>query len=384
MKIALVRQRYNPYGGAERFVERAIGALAAQDVELSLLARSWSEAAQPGAPRRLIRCDPFYLGRLWRDWSFARAVCAAVQRHGFDLVQSHERISCCDIYRAGDGVHRQWLANRKRAAGAWARVALALNPYHRYTLAAEKRLFESPRLRAVICNSNMVKQELRRHYGLAEAKLHVIYSGIDLEAFHPRLRPVWRARKRSELGIAESELVFLFVGSGYRRKGLPQLLRALSGVRAARLVVVGADKELARLQREAQRARLAHRVHFAGAQQDVRPWYGMADCFVLPSLYDPFPNAALEAMACGLPLITSLQCGAAEFVDSGVEGYVCSDPLDVVELARCLNLAAAPGQAQRMGAAARRRVEPYGLEDMAQRLTRLYAQLLPAQGRYTG
>jgi UDP-glucose:(heptosyl)LPS alpha-1,3-glucosyltransferase len=117
-------------------------------------------------------------------------------------------------------------------------------------------------------------------------------------------------------------------------------------------------------------------VHFAGAQEDVKPWYGMADCFVLPTLYDPFPNAALEAMACGLPLITTLQCGAAEFVESGVEGYICRDPLDVVELARCLNLAAAPGQAQRMGVAARRRVEPYGLADMAQQLAQLYADLL--------
>jgi UDP-glucose:(heptosyl)LPS alpha-1,3-glucosyltransferase len=396
MKIALVRQRYNPYGGAERFVERAMTALAARDVELTLLARDWldtsgstttgSGTARPGTTgpgaagagegRRLIRCDPFYIGRVWRDWSFARAVCAALAAHSFDLVQSHERIACCDIYRAGDGVHRQWLANRKRAAGVWGRIALALNPYHWYTLAAEKRLFESPSLRAVICNSNMVKEEVRRHFGLAEAKLHVIYSGVDLAAFHPDMRPAWRARKRAELGIAEDAMVFLFVGSGFRRKGLPQLLRALTSVRNAHLVVVGADKELAQLRRAAEQTALAGRVHFAGGQEDVKPWYGMADCFVLPTLYDPFPNAALEAMACGLPLITSVQCGAAEFIESGVEGYVCRDPLDVVELARCLNLAAAPGQAGRMGAAARRKVEPYGLERMAQQLTRLYSDLL--------
>ena len=381
MKIALVRQRYNPYGGAERFVERAMTALAARDVELTLLARRWSEEPAPGgantaAARRLIRCDPFYIGRVWRDWSFARAVCAALKTQRFDLVQSHERISCCDVYRAGDGVHRQWLVNRRRAAGLWERIALTLNPYHWYTLAAEQRLFASPRLRAVICNSNMVKEELRRHFGLAEAKLHVIYSGVDLGAYHPGLRQIWRERKRAELGIADAVTVFLFVGSGYRRKGLPQLLRALSGVRDAHLVVVGADKELARLRRAAEEARLSARVHFTGGQEDVKPWYGMADCFVLPTLYDPFPNAALEAMACGLPLITSLQCGAAELVSSGVEGYVCRDPLDVVELARCLNLAAATGQAQRMGAAARRRVEPYGLADMAQRLTGLYATLM--------
>jgi UDP-glucose:(heptosyl)LPS alpha-1,3-glucosyltransferase len=80
-------------------------------------------------------------------------------------------------------------------------------------------------------------------------------------------------------------------------------------------------------------------------------------------------------MACGLPLVTTSQCGAAEFVESGIEGYICRDALDVVELARCLNLAAAPGQALRMGAAARRRVEPYGLDAMARRLTDLYARL---------
>ncbi len=376
MKIALVRQRYNPYGGAERFVERAMTALAAQDVELTLVARAWSDAPGAGERRRLIRCDPFYIGRVWRDWSFARAVCAAVKAHRFDLVQSHERISCCDVYRAGDGVHRQWLANRKRGAGVWERIALTLNPYHWYTLAAEKRLFESPRLRAVICNSNMVKEEVRRHFGLTEDRLHVIYSGVDLTAYNPALREEWRARKRAELGIADSAMVFLFVGSGFARKGVPQLLRAMTGVRGAHLIVVGKDRDLALMQRTVGDMKLGDRVHFTGGQDDVKPWYGMADCFVLPTLYDPFPNAALEAMACGLPLITSLQCGAAEFVESGVEGYVCRDPLDVVELARCLNLAAAPGQAQRMGAAARRRVEAYGLDAMARRLTGLYADLL--------
>jgi len=383
MNIALIRQRYNPYGGAERFVERAMTALAARDVELTLLARDWSGTKGPGAGdgRHLIRCDPFYIGRVWRDWSFARAVCAAVKSQRFDLVQSHERISCCDVYRAGDGVHRQWLSNRKRAAGVWERIALTLNAYHWYTLAAEKRLFQSPRLRAVICNSNMVKEEVRRHFRLAEAKLHVIYSGVDLAAFHPQLRQIWRERKREELGIADAAMVYLFVGSGFRRKGLPQLLRALSGVRDAHLVVVGADKELPRLRRAAEQAKLSARVHFAGGQEDVKPWYGMADCFVLPSLYDPFPNAAMEAMACGLPLITTMQCGAAEFVESGVEGYICRDALDVVELARCLNLAAAPGEALRMGAAARRKVEPYGLAGMAQQLTRLYSDLLRTESR---
>jgi UDP-glucose:(heptosyl)LPS alpha-1,3-glucosyltransferase len=376
LKIALIRQRYNPYGGAERFVERAMAALAKQNVEMTLLARDWLGAEELAGDVRMIRCAPFYVGRVWRDWGFARSVCAALEANAFDLVQSHERIACCDVYRAGDGVHRQWLANRSRAVGLLERIALALNPYHLYVKAAEKRLFESPRLRAVICNSNMVKEEVRRHFGLAEDKLHVIYNGVDLAAFNPALRGQWRMRQRALFGIADAAMVFLFVGSGFARKGVPQLLRALTGVRGAHLVVVGEDRELALMQKAAGDMKLSDRVHFVGAQQDVKPWYGMADCFVLPTLYDPFPNAALEAMACGLPLVTTSQCGAAEFIESGVEGYVCRDPLDVVELARCLNLAAAPGQALRMGAAARRRVEPCGLDAMARRLTELYAHLI--------
>jgi len=157
------------------------------------------------------------------------------------------------------------------------------------------------------------------------------------------------------------------------------LLRAMTGVRGAHLMVVGKDRELALMQAAVGDMKLADRVHFIGAQKDVKPWYGMADCFVLPTLYDPFPNAALEAMASGLPLITTMQCGAAEFVESGVEGYICRDALDVVELARCLKLAAAPGQAAKMGAAARRRVEPYGLDAMALKLTELYARLIEAR-----
>jgi len=379
LKIALIRQRYNPYGGAERFVERAMTALAAQNVQMTLFARAWQGAAERAGEVRMIRCDPFYVGRVWRDWGFARAVCAALKTNAFDLVQSHERIACCDVYRAGDGVHRQWLANRARAAGPLGRIALAFNPYHLYVKAAEKRLFESPRLRAVICNSNMVKEEVRRHFGLAKDKLHVIYNGVDLTAFNPALRGEWRARKRAELGIADSAIVFLFVGSGFARKGVPQLLRAMTGVRGAHLIVVGEDRELVLMQSAAGAMKLADRVHFTGGQDDVKPWYGMADCFVLPTLYDPFPNAALEAMACGLPLVTSLQCGAAEFVESGVEGYICRDALDVVELARCLNLAATPGQAAKMGAAARRKVEPFSLDGMAQHLAQLYADLMPAR-----
>ncbi len=387
MKLALIRQRYNPYGGAERFVARAIDALKAQGVAVTIVARQWEnsgensgeslgESAGEGtAAAELVRCDPFHLGRLWRDASFARAACRAVAARQFDLVQSHERLACCDIYRAGDGVHAQWLDNRCRGLGAWGRLGVRLNPYHAYVRAAERRLFASPRLRAVICNSRMVAGEIRRRFGIAEARLHVIYNGVDLEAFHPRLRGEHRAAQRAWLGIDDASMVYLFVGSGFERKGVPQLIEAFARLRDphARLLVVGADRRADAMRRRAAALGLSERVIFAGPQRDVRPWYGAADCLVLPTLYDPFPNAALEAMACGLPVITSASCGAAELIAEGGNGFVC-DALDVAALAGRMDKID-PVSAKVMGEQARLSVAGLGLAAMAGRLVALYRSL---------
>jgi len=370
MRIAVVRQRYSAQGGAERFIERALAALARQGVAVTVLAREWA-----GDPGSVIRCDPSYVGRVWRDWSFARAVCREVARQSFDLVQSHERIACCDIYRAGDGVHAQWLHNRRAALGLFGRAGLCLNPYHHYVLAAERRLFASPRLRAVICNSRMVKDEIRRHFGVPEAKLHVIYNGIDLEAFHPRLREAHRASVRRRLGIPPDASVFLHVGAGFERKGVFRLIEAfaLTGSRDAHLVIVGSDKTQARALRLAGLLGVASRVHFAGTQQDVRPLYGAADAFVLATLYDPFPNAALEAMACGLPVVTTRQCGTAEIIEDGVSGFVV-DALDVRELAERLSRLGR-ATAQEMGRRARERALGFDVDAMAERFLALYRGL---------
>ena len=372
MRIAVVRQRYNPYGGAERFVARALAALAKQGAEMTVVAREWNE----GADLRTLKIDPFYVGRLWRDRSFARAACARLATERFDIVQSHERLPCCDVYRAGDGVHRQWLENRARAAGALARLADRLSPYHRYVLDAEARLFASPRLKAVICNSRMVREEIRKWFDVPEGKLHVLYNGVDLDAFVPELREAHRARVRAELGVPETAKVFLHVGSGFARKGVGTVIAALSRLadRGARLFVVGADRAAGAMRAAAARAGVAGRVHFAGGQDDVKPWYGAADCFVLATLYDPFPNAALEALASGLPAIVSRQCGAAELVREGVTGRVV-DPLDVDALARAMDDMA--GRAtDDMREDARASVTHLGLDAMGERMVALYRTLL--------
>jgi UDP-glucose:(heptosyl)LPS alpha-1,3-glucosyltransferase len=377
VKLALVRQKYTPFGGAERFVERALAALRNRGTDVTIIARAWVGETNHGPGPGFLRCDPFFIGRTWRDAGFARCVRRVIDEGRFDLVQSHERIPGCHIFRAGDGVHATWLELRDQTRGSVARLATALSPWHRYTLAAEAAMFRHPNLRAVICNSRMVKDDIARRFGVAEDKLHVIYNGVDLDHFHPGLQQEHRRALRASLGIADTTPVILFVGSGFERKGIPALLQALARMarRDALLLVVGRDSHQRAMVALADRLGVTGRVRFLGGQPDVRPYYGAADCFALPTLYDPMPNAALEALACGLPVVTSTSSGAAELIEPEVNGHVCA-ATDVAVLASHLD--ALTGLARIDPLAVRATVSGFGIDVMAVRLADLYGRLAPA------
>jgi UDP-glucose:(heptosyl)LPS alpha-1,3-glucosyltransferase len=146
------------------------------------------------------------------------------------------------------------------------------------------------------------------------------------------------------------------------------------------LIVVGKDKKLGRYRALAARLGLDSRVHFSGAQKDVLPYYGAADIFVLPALYEPFPNVVLEALASGLPVITSTKCGARELIENGREGYVI-DALDVNALVSAVTSFADPGHMRAATHAARQRAEGFSWNAMAEQFHELYRDLLaPAVG----
>lgn len=378
LRLCIVRARYSAFGGAERFVNLALDALSAEGAEITVLARSWRPRGALAANVSVVRCDPFYLGATWRDAGFARAVRAELRARPFDLVQSHERIPGVDIYRAGDGVHAAWLERRRAGQSFFARIGVALNLHHRYLCNAERRLFEHPALRAVICNSAMVRDEIAARFAIDPAKLHIIHNGVDLQRFSLSLAASYRDDMRGQLAIAQTERVLLFVGSGFLRKGLNAALDALSrGPSGVSLVVVGHDKHLRRYQNRAAELGIEKRCRFVGAIEDPAPYYAMADALILPTLYDPFPNAALEALASGLPVLTSTACGAREVIIEGENGWV-ADPLDVTTIAGQIRTFAALDALAlaRMRAAARATAEGFDVEQMGQKLFSLYRELL--------
>lgn len=374
MKIAFIRYRYDPFGGAERFTQVLIESLARRGAEIHLFARKWSQDSPPsihfhriGGPNR-----PRLLGHA----SFAFFTARAVARERFDLVQSNEHTLCQHLYRAGDGVHARWLELRGRFKSAPKRLWLRLSPFHIYKRRIERRLFEHPKLKAVIVNSQMVRDEILERFDIPASHIHTIYNGVDLERFNPSRRSDARLFLQKKYRLDATAPVVLFVGSGFERKGLSFLIEAMALAGGnAKLWVVGKNKTK-KYEKQAERLGIGGRVVFFGPQKDVAPFFAASDIFVLPTLYDPFPTVVLEAMASGLPVITTAQCGAAEILSQGKDGFVLASADEVSEMARFLAVLFKKEVREAMSIQARKRAEDFSIERTISELESLYEKLL--------
>jgi UDP-glucose:(heptosyl)LPS alpha-1,3-glucosyltransferase len=345
-RIVFIRQRFTQFGGGELVLDRIVTAMVARGVRVTLLARAWRTRSDVD----FVRCDPPRFPRFSRERRFARAACDIASSRIDAIVQSHERLPCCDIFRAGDGVHAAFLEQRARNLGRVSRLALAANPFHRTSLSLEREMFASKRLKAVIANSRMVADEIVRHFAFPRDRIHLVPNGIDLDRFTLDARDRYRAEIRQRLGTDATRPVALFVGSGYRRKGLEAAIAALgASSNDAELWIVGSDsRPEAHVARAARAGVPRERIRLIGPVADPRPYYGAADVLILPSIYDPFPSTVLEALACGLPCVTSTACGAREIVAELDPNLVC-DSQDTAGLAealrRAFDLAAKPATA---------------------------------------
>ena len=371
IRLAIVRQKYRPDGGAERFISRALEALDDQNIELNIITRQWE--GKPNPKWIIHRCNPAKYGRVSREKGFAVAAQQCWKAARFDIVQSHERIPGCDIFRAGDGAHRVWLEQRARVLSPVQRMMTRLSPYHRYVLRAEEEMFHSAALKKIICNSEMVKRDIIRCYGVDESRFDVIYNAIDAEKFTPATNEQRRA-SRAEMLIPEHAVALIYVGSGFERKGLKPAIQAIASSDRY-LIVVGQDKAQQKYETLARQLGCFERIRFMGVQNNVQPFYHAADGMILPTLYDPFPNVILEAMACGLPVITSMTCGGAEFITEGREGFVC-DALDVASLSQFVQQIPSRLENSAMSDAARARILPYSPKNLSKQLIALYHSLL--------
>lgn len=252
--------------------------------------------------------------------------------HPTPIVFSLDRTRVQTHIRAGNGVHAAYLQQRSREEGRFKSLSFHLNPLHRAILAIEKKAFEDPHLKILFTNSQMIKNEILSHYRVRPDAITVLHNGVEWHAMQSAFDN-WqegRAIALQKYCLDPSAYHFLFIGHNYQRKGLDKLLRALSEIQHApfQLSVIGKDKNLAHFQHLAKECGLENKVFFFGPSHDITSFYQLADCLVIPSVYDPFANVTVEALAMGLFIVSSQTNGGSEVLSphSGAIIEVLDDP----------------------------------------------------------
>jgi UDP-glucose:(heptosyl)LPS alpha-1,3-glucosyltransferase len=308
-RIALLRRRFSPTGGAERYLLRLATGLAAQGHHLTLYCEEWSPRENPfNDVRRIDTSDPV---------SFAAKIGGMPLPDRHDIVFSLDRVPSCDLYRAGDGVHAEWLGYRRAFHPVMGPIRTALRRKNRELCELEARVFASGGARHVICNSRFVADQITQRFHYPPSRITIIPNGVPYHVFSTGDRFLGR----QALKLAADDYVVLLVGAGAERKGhaiARDAVRRLKMPRA-KLVIIDSPPPV--------------------AMQHV---YAAADVFLLPTLYDPFANVTLEALAAGLPVITSAQNGASEILQHETNGFVLPRADDTVLLVHLLEHLADP------------------------------------------
>jgi UDP-glucose:(heptosyl)LPS alpha-1,3-glucosyltransferase len=220
-------------------------------------------------------------------------------------------------------------------------------------LRLERDYFVNHRPRLVLCTSQREIDDLDQIYGVPLRIMRVMPNGYDGSLFSTDRRDELRAEMRAAIGANHDDVVVLMVANEWHRKGLGVGIEAVAQLmdQRIRIDLVG-RRDPVDYRPIAARLGLADRLHWHGASSDVGRFFAAADIFVLPTVYEPFGNVIIEAMATGLPVVASKLAGAASAIDHGKSGLVLDDPRDVDELSANLSLLLDPDRRATMGEAA--------------------------------
>jgi UDP-glucose:(heptosyl)LPS alpha-1,3-glucosyltransferase len=324
IRIAFVRRGYSRSGGAEGYLKRLADGIVNAGHEVQLVTTDeWPQDQWPfGSIKRLNSKTVM---------AFADELEQIRAQLHCDVLFSLERVWSCDVYRAGDGVHRAWLARRKKFELPLKQFVRGASRKHRVLLELEESLFEKKKAREVIAASEMVGNEIIDLYGYPAGKINLVRNGVPLDTF--RFDPELRETSRGELKLKPDQIALLFAGSGWERKGLLFAIESMALCKHPKLrMLVAGRGDTTPYKTTRLRFWREDPVRFLGEITDLVPIYAAADIFILPTIYDPFSNACLEALACGLPVITTSSNGFSEIIQDGVNGSIVDNAANLIGL----------------------------------------------------
>lgn len=308
MKIALVHMRHSNVGGTELFLNQLSKYLCEQGEDVTIICRTRAEASHPNI--KFVQLKPFSLGKAHRVYQFAKAVEKHVKNNDYDVVYGLGKTWSHDMIRIGGGTRKHVVELRKNQKPSWR---------DRVSLYIEQRSVQNDHCKVVVSNSDKTSKELSIDYGVAPEKIVTIHNAVETKRFdRKKLKPEVDDLIQ-ELKLDINIPTFLFLGSGYNRKGLKFLLDAYKLITfKSNLLIVGNENHPEEYIDYAKRLGVYGSCRFLGQQSKPELFFSLSDCYILPTKYEPFGFTVIEALSCGTPTITTQDCGAKEVIDSSV------------------------------------------------------------------
>lgn len=322
MKIALVKRRCSlRVGGSERYCVNLARQFRSLGHEVCVVGESIDDDLNEEIEFHRVPVVSWTSST--KNRSFAIGAGRIAQRLNCDIVYGLGRAHGLDVVRVTERLQSHWLGVRYRHP--LQRRLQRWNPRHRTLIDLERRIYTAETTRRIVVQSQLDRTLVMHWYGVDPSRIRVIPNGVDLGHFTPMEETQRQQFRQRLVGDANCPL-FIFASMDFEGKGLLTVLRSLALLedRKARLLVLG-DGPIARFRRIAHRLGIAEQVIFLGRRSDIQRFYSAGDLFVLPTAYEPFPNVNLEAMACGLPVLTTRTAGGVDIVEENVNGYLIAD-----------------------------------------------------------
>lgn len=387
-KIAFAIEKFSRYaGGAESYAVSLATFLVENGWEVHLFGETWDGEPEAAIFHKITipKYLPAWLKMIW----FALKHKRSVRNQDFDVIMGFGNTVYMNVYQSHGGVH--WLSTKRKVYSEKSRIkriikrliiVLSLKQWVRAWIeSAPFRLDPRPRIVAI---SQMIKKDMESFFRVKSAEIKVVYNGIDTSRYnhnlHYELRgPLWR-----QLEISEDEVVFLFVSYDLKKKGIEPLIEAAfqlkkMGSTNFKVIVIGGLPYRA-LSRQIRVLNIEDKILFTGPVRSTKEYYANSDVFVLPTYYDACSLVVMEAMASGLPSITTTANGAAGIITDGKDGYVIPHPPESPDLAEKMQLLLDDEKRQEMSREALQTGRSYSAEKNHQQMIRIFGEVAALKG----
>ncbi len=384
LRIAIVLDKFLPSRGGERYFTFLCEELAKRGHDVHVFATQAEQTTGLSYQVHEMRIPrhPDWL-RILALWSYK---IRTPDGRPFDVVHGVAQCRDVTLLNPHGGVEAAYLRQEfasieNKLYRIYKCICHGLSLRRRLEMHFQNNLYAGGRVRRIIAISEMVKRDIIEHYAFPADRIDVVFNSVDLDAFSLKTGEAHRAQKRAELGLSDETILLLFAGNNFRLKGVATLLKALALLirkhadKDFRLLIAGRGRA-GRYGGLIRRLGIEDKVDFAGPVSPMAPYYAAADIYVHPTFYDSCSLTVLEALAMGLPSITTRFNGAAQAIRSDEGGKVIENPADAEELTGAIGLFVEKEKREKAGKAAREWVEEWGPErNIQETLAAYYASI---------